>query len=61
MQVVAQRLFFVRGKVASASITPSVKRFAPREMVQLDFSVKNSAGNAVKGDFVVSVTDAELL
>ena len=61
MQVVAQRLFFVRGKFASASISPSVKRFSPREMVQLDFSVKNSAGNAVKGDFVVSVTDADLL
>ena len=59
--VVAQRLFFVRGSVASATITPSVKKFAPREKVQLDFAVKNSAGVAVKGDFVVSVTDADLL
>lgn len=59
--VVAQRLFFVRGKYASAAITSSVKKFAPRERVQLDFAIKSSAGNAVKGDFVVSVTDAELL
>ena len=59
--VVAQRLFFVRGAVASATITSNVKRFAPRERVQLDFGIKNSAGAAVKGDFVVSVTDAELL
>ena len=57
----AQRLFFVRGKVATATITPSVKKFAPRENVLLDFSIKNSAGNAAKGDFVVSVTDADLL
>ena len=60
-KVVAQRLFFVRGKVASADIVSSVKKFAPRERVQLDFSIKNSSGNAVKGDFVVSVTDADLL
>ncbi len=60
-QVVAQRLFFVRGAVASATITPSVKKFAPRERVQVDFAVKGSNGAAVKGDFVVAVTDAELL
>ena len=61
MQIVAQRLFFVRGKVASAAITSSVNRFSPRERVQLDFAIKNSAGNPAKGDFVVSVTDADLL
>ena len=60
-KVVAQRLFFVRGKVASAEIKPSATSFSPREKVQLDFAVKNSEGNAVKGDFVVSVTDATLL
>lgn len=59
--IVAQRLFFVRGATASATITPSVRKFAPREKVQLDFDVRNSAGNAVRGDFVVSVTDADLL
>ena len=59
--VVAERLFFVRGVSANATITPSVNKFSPRERVSLDFAVKNSAGNAVKGDFVVSVTDAELL
>jgi len=59
--VVAQRLFFVRGAVATADITTMTKKFAPRERVQLDFAVKNSAGNAVRGDFVVSVTDADLL
>ena len=59
--VVAQRLFFVRGKVANATITSSVNKFSPRERVQLDFAVKNSSGVAVKGDFVVSVTDADLL
>ena len=60
-KVMAQRLFFVRGKVAAATITSSVKKFAPRENVHLDFAIKNSAGNPVKGDFVVSVTDADLL
>ena len=59
--VVAQRLFFVRGAVASATITPSVKKFAPREKVQVDFDITSSAGNAVRGNFVVSVTDADLL
>ena len=59
--VVAQRLFFVRGKSATATITSNVKKFSPRERVQLDFAIKSSAGNAAKGDFVVSVTDAELL
>ena len=59
--VVAQRLFFVRGAVANAVITPSVKKFSPREFVQLDFAIKNSEGNAVKGNFVASVTDADLL
>ena len=59
--VVAQRLFFVRGTAATATITSSVKKFAPRERVNLDFAIKNSAGVPVKGDFVVSVTDADLL
>ena len=59
--VVAQRLFFVRGTNASAAITPSVKKFSPREKVQLDFDIKSSAGNDVRGNFVVSVTDAGLL
>ena len=59
--VVAQRLFFVRGVAATATITPSVKKFSPRERVSLNFAVRNSAGNAVKGDFVVSVVDADLL
>ena len=59
--VVAQRLFFVRGAVAKADISTMTKRFSPRELVHLDFAIKNSAGNAAKGDFVVSVTDADLL
>lgn len=59
--VVAQRLFFVRGTVATADISTTTKKFSPRERVQLDFAIKSSAGNAVKGDFVVSVTDADLL
>ncbi|MBR5105617.1 MAG: hypothetical protein IKU93_04175 [Alistipes sp.] len=60
-KVVAQRLFFVRGAAATSTITPSVKKFAPRELVNLDFAVKSSVGKAVKGNFVVSVTDADLL
>ena len=60
-KVVAQRLFFVRGGAAKATITPSVKRISPREFVSVDFAVKSSKGEATKGDFVVSVTDAELL
>ena len=59
--VIAQRLFFVRGTAATATITPSITKCAPRERVNLNFAIKNSAGNAVKGDFVVSVTDADLL
>ncbi|MBR2040713.1 MAG: hypothetical protein IJ948_04985, partial [Clostridia bacterium] len=51
-------LFFVRGKAARADIVSSVKKFSPREKVWLDFTVRNSAGDVVKGDFVVSVTDA---
>jgi hypothetical protein len=38
-----------------------VKKFAPREKVQVDFDITSSAGNAVRGNFVVSVTDADLL
>ena len=60
-KVVAERLFFVRGAVASATITPSVKKFAPREQVFVDFAVKGSDGQPVKGDFVASVVDASLL
>ena len=60
-KVVAQRLFFVRGTAATSTITPSVKKFAPRELVNIDFAVKSSIGKAVKGNFVVSVTDADLL
>lgn len=59
--VVAQRLFFVRGAVAKATIFTSTRRFSPRERVELDFSVMSSSGKPVKGDFVVSVTDADLL
>ena len=60
-KVIAQRLFFVRGAAAKATITPSVRMFSPRELVNIDFAVKNSKGNPIKGDFVVSVVDNELL
>ena len=60
-KVVAERLFFVRGAYANATITPSVKKFAPREKVFVDFAVKNSSGQPVKGNFVASVVDASLL
>ena len=60
-KALAERLFFVRGDVATASIIPSVKKFSPREQVLVDFAVRSSKGEAVKGDFVVSVTDAEIL
>ena len=60
-KALAQRLFFVRGDVATASIVPSVKKFSPREQILVDFAVKSSKGEAVKGDFVVSVTDADVL
>ena len=60
-KVVAERLFFVRGAVAKASITPSIKRFSPRERVMVDFGIKNSSGEPVKGNFVASVVDASLL
>lgn len=60
-KVVAQRLFFVRGAIANASITPSVKKFSPRELVNIDFAIKNSKGNPIKGDFIASVVDNELL
>lgn len=60
-KVIAERLFFVRGKYATANITTNVKRFAPREQVMIDLGIKSSSGEAVKGDFVVSVVDASLI
>uniref|UniRef100_UPI0040566649 hypothetical protein n=1 Tax=Alistipes sp. TaxID=1872444 RepID=UPI0040566649 len=59
--VIAQRLFFVRGPIAKATITPSVKKFSPRELVNIDFAIKNSKGTPIKGDFVASVVDDALL
>lgn len=61
MKVVAERLFFVDGKYATATINPSVNRFAPRQNVSIDFHILNSKRQAVKGDFVVRVTDDELI
>ena len=61
LQVVAERLFFVRGAVAKATITPSVARFSPRENVSLDVNVCSSDGKGVKGSFAVSVTDFEVV
>ena len=59
--VVAERLFFVRGKFATANIVPSVKSHSPRQNVKLDFEVLNSDGLSVAGDFAVSVTDADVV
>lgn len=59
--VIAQRLFFVRGPIAKSTITPSVKKFSPRELVNIDFAVKSSRGTPIKGDFVASVVDDALL
>lgn len=59
--VVAERLFFVRGKAASAKISPSAKRHSPREKMALDFEVRNSQGEVIAGDFAVSVTDAAVI
>ena len=63
LSVVAERLVFVDNRaVASASIAPVVKRpFKPREKITLDFDIRNSEGKPVEGDFVVSVTDAEVV
>ena len=60
-KVVAERLFFVRGTLASATMTSNVKRFSPRENVYLDFKISSSSGEAMRGDFVVSVTDADIV
>ena len=59
--VVAERLFFVRGKFAAANIVPNVKSHSPRQNIRLDFEVLNSDGLPVAGDFAVSVTDADVV
>lgn len=59
-QIVAERLVFVENhNFASATITPDKSQFSPREKISLDFDFRNSAGNPVVGDFVVSVTDSK--
>ncbi len=59
-QVVAERLIFVENhSFASAAISPYKKEFSPREKISLDFDIRNSLGNPVAGDFVVSVTDSK--
>ena len=60
-KIVAERLFFVRGKEADISISPSVSHIVPRGKVSLDFGLRNSKGEAVRGDFAVSVTDADIV
>ncbi|MBQ5836957.1 MAG: hypothetical protein IIW38_05110, partial [Alistipes sp.] len=60
-KIVAERLFFVRGKEANISISPSVSHIVPRGKVSLDFDLRNSKGEAVRGDFAVSVTDADIV
>ena len=60
-RVVAERLFFVRGKVASIDITPSISQITPRTFISLDFTLRNSDGAKVTGDFVVAVTDSEIV
>lgn len=60
-RVVAERLFFVRGKRASLNMMSSVSRIVPRSKVTLDFNLRNSSGNSVQGDFVVAVTDSDIV
>lgn len=60
-KVVAERLFFVRGVMASATMTSNVERFSPRENLYLDFKINSSAGEAMRGNFVVSVTDMDIV
>ena len=60
-KVVAERLFFVRGAMASVTLTPSVKHFAPRENILLDFDVRSSKGEPMRGSYVVSVTDMSVV
>ena len=59
-QVVAERLIFVENhNFATASITPNKPKFNSREKLTLGFDIRNSAGNPIEGDFVVSVTDSK--
>ena len=59
-QVVAERLIFVENRnFASAEISSDKAQFNPREKLTLGFDIRNSAGNPIAGDFVVSVTDSK--
>lgn len=59
-QVVAERLIFVENhNFASAEISSDKAQFNPREKLTLGFDIRNSAGNPIAGDFVVSVTDSK--
>lgn len=61
-RVIAERLFFVNNrKFASADIAANTSEFAPHQKITLDIDVRNSDGNPVEGDFVVSVTDAAVV
>ena len=60
-KIAAERLFFVRGKEAEIAIQPSVSRITPRGNVSLDFTLRNSKGESVRGDFMVAVTDADIV
>lgn len=59
-QIMAERLVFVENKhFATAEISTNKPSFNSREKLTLGFDIRNSAGNPVAGDFVVSVTDSK--
>ena len=57
LAVVAERLFFVRGKVATASLSTNVNAFKQRQKIDVNINTCNSAEAAVASDMIVSVTD----
>ena len=57
LAVVAERLFFVRGNIATASLTTSVNTFKPRQKIDVNIKTHNSAEALTASDLIVSVTD----
>lgn len=60
-KVIAERLFFVKGEHAKIDIKPSVGKVERRSKIALDFKLRNSKGENVRGDFMVAVTDADMV
>lgn len=58
----AERLVFLnKDKTLNVNIKTNKKKYLPREKVQMDIAVRDEAGQAVSGNFSLSVVDDKLL